>query len=147
MIARFEMFIANIVSIYRSVQKLKSDEMASLGLKGAHTMCVYYLGRSDEGLSAGELAVLCDQDKAAISRTISELTEAGLVEKPLEAEVRRYKMPIRLTEKGKESSQYIDAKASEIVEFAGNSLSEEERAIFYEALSQIEQKLKKLSGY
>jgi len=41
--ARFETFTRQITSIYRSIQKIKSVEMTSFGLKGVHVLCTYFL--------------------------------------------------------------------------------------------------------
>ena len=84
---RFETFTARISSIYRCIQKIKSME---IGLKGSHVMCLFHLGRQDDGhpgsagggLTAGELCALCGEDKAAISRSIAELEERGYLLRP-----------------------------------------------------------------
>ena len=78
MFDRFETFATTIATINRYVQKIKSMEMKTLGLKGTHVMCLYSLGKHPEGLTATQLCRLCGEDKAAISRTITELTEKDL---------------------------------------------------------------------
>ena len=66
---RFETFTVLIARISRSIRRLKAEEMERLGLKGPHVSCLYYLSLYDE-LTAAELCERCDEDKAAISRSI-----------------------------------------------------------------------------
>lgn len=48
-------------------KKLKELEMGQMDLKAGYTMCLYYLGKHPEGLTATQLTELCKEDKAAIS--------------------------------------------------------------------------------
>ena len=79
MFDRFETFVTTISTIHRYMQKIKSTEMKTLGLKGTHVMCLYSLGKHPEGLTATQLCRLCGEDKAAISRAITELTDKKFV--------------------------------------------------------------------
>lgn len=79
MFDRFETFTTTITQINRCIQKIKSHEIGSWGLKGTHVMCLYSLGKKPEGLTAAQLSKVCGEDKAAVSRTISELTEKNFV--------------------------------------------------------------------
>lgn len=63
MFDRFETFATTIATINRYVQKIKSMEMKTLGLKGTHVMCLYSLGKHPEGLTATQLCRLCGEDK------------------------------------------------------------------------------------
>ena len=76
---RFERFVVSITELHRYLQKLKELEMGQLDLKAGYTMCLYYLGKHPEGLTATQLTELCKEDKAAISRTLSQLSAKGLV--------------------------------------------------------------------
>ena len=73
---RFETFTVLIARISRSIRRLKAEEMERLGLKGPHVSCLYYLSLYDE-LTAAELCERCDEDKAAISRSIDYLEKNG----------------------------------------------------------------------
>ena len=77
---RFETFVLSINRIYRCIQKIKSQEMTELGLKGTHVMCLFQLRQYPQGLTAAELSHFCMEDKAAISRAISRLEELELVQ-------------------------------------------------------------------
>ena len=137
---RFEIFVTAIGQISRSLQKLKSSEMADFGLKGTHVMCLYQLQRHGEGLTAAQLAQLCDEDKAAISRSISELQERELVEIP-EAPGRRYRKPIVLTDQGRRITDAMDQKIIDAVDTAARGYTEQEREIFYHVLLQVARNL------
>lgn len=133
---RFETFVTAISQIYRSLQRLKSMEMADFGLKGTHVMCLYQLQKHEEGLTFSQLAQLCDEDKAAISRTVSELRDQELAVIP-DAETRKYKKRIFLTEKGKTVTVAMDQKIVDAVNAATQGYTMEERDIFIRVLLQV----------
>ena len=72
---RFETFSLSILELNRYLQKIKELEMKQFGLKASHTMCLYYLGQHPEGLTATQLTELCKEDKAAVSRCLSQLSD------------------------------------------------------------------------
>ena len=49
---RFEDFVGLISALYKEIQRIKTHESAKLGLKGSDIMCLYYLERSEDGLTA-----------------------------------------------------------------------------------------------
>ena len=141
MIQRFETFVTNITSIYRSIQKLKSQEMASLGLKGTHVMCLFQLRQHPEGLTSTQLAQLCEEDKAAISRALTELRERGLTSVEETPGQRRYRAPVTLTEAGREVTHQMDRKILGAVRQGAQGYTAEERDTFYRVLLQIAENL------
>lgn len=142
MLDRFETFATTIATINRYVQKIKSMEMKTLGLKGTHVMCLYSLGKHPEGLTATQLCRFCGEDKAAISRTITELTEKDFVHSEASREKRAYRAKISLTEKGKSTMGYINDRVNHAVDVVGNGLTDNQRETFYQALSLICDNLK-----
>ncbi len=150
MYSRFKTFTARITSLYRYIQKIKSMEMTEFGLKGTHVMCLFHLGHQEDehphdtgcGLTAGELCTLCGEDKAAISRSIAELEERGYVLRP--DGKKAYRAKIRLTPAGKSLSERLDAIILRAVDRGGADLTEEERAVFYSALTKIESNLRRI---
>ena len=138
MIERFDAFVTGITTCYKYIQKIKSIEMTDLGLKGNHVMCIFYLNRNDEGLTAAELSQLCGEDKAAISRTLGILQEEGYVK----SGEKKYRAPLHLTESGKKIAQYVDNLIREWVGRGGDGLSEEERNTFYRSLDIISSNLR-----
>lgn len=144
MLKRFELFVITINQIYRSIQKLKTREMAEMGLKGTDVMCLVHLERHNEGLTAAELAILCVEDKAAISRAVSLLVEKGLVAYEESVGKRKYRAKLMLTKEGKKISTRMLALIGGAVMKGGDGLTDEERAIFYKALGIISANLQNL---
>ncbi len=132
---RFETFTVLIARINRGIKRIKAEEMAEFGLKGPHVSCLYYLSCCGE-MTAAELCERCDEDKAAISRSLDDLEKNGYITCASGAG-RRYKSPLRLTEKGKTVGCAISEKIICIVDAASEGLSEEERRTMYRALSLI----------
>ena len=110
---RFETFTVLIARISRSIRRLKAEEMERLGLKGPHVSCLYYLSLYDE-LTAAELCERCDEDKAAISRSIDYLEKNGYV--TCAEGSRRYRSPLGLTEKGAAVCRVLNEKIERVVE-------------------------------
>ena len=145
MTQRFEIFTGAISQIYRCIQKLKAAEMTEMGLKGGHVSCLFQLNHHPEGLTAAELCALCDEDKAAVSRTVADLEERGLVA-CRSAAGRRYRSPLTLTDAGREAADRVDRSIRRIVDEAGRSLTETQRNEFYRALLLISANLQQLCG-
>ena len=136
MTSRFEQFCASVFSIYRSIQKIERVEMEKYGLKGPHAQCLLAMSRYPEGITSSRLCVVCDKDKAAISRTVAELEREGLVERTLKGS-NRYRAPLKLTLQGKAAAEHVDVRAKLAVEKAGEGMTDEQRAIFYTVLDLI----------
>ena len=134
---RFETFTVLIARISRSIRRLKTEEMERLGLKGPHVSCLYYLSLYDE-LTAAERCERCDEDKAAISRSIDYREKNG------SGGARRYRSPLRLTEKGRDACRTIGGRIDAIVAEASAGLGAEERAAMYRALGTIGSRLEQI---
>ena len=136
MIHRYEVFSAAIASMYHDVQRIERVEMANYGLKGPHAQCLLAMSRYPEGLTSVKLCEICDKDKAAVSRTVSELEQAGL----LTIEQRngiRYRAVLRLTEAGQTAAQAVCRRAELAVARAGEGLTDGQREVFYDVLAKI----------
>ena len=136
MLGRYEALSLSISSMYHDIQKIERVEMAKFGLKGPHAQCILALNRHPEGLTVSQLCELCDKDKAAISRTVSELEEAGMVLRD-QRHGSRYRAPLTLTEQGIAAAQAVSDRAHVAVEQAGIGLEDDQRQIFYQVLSLI----------
>lgn len=134
---RFETFATTIAQINRCVQKIKSAEMDAVGLRSTHVMCLYALGKESEGLTAAQLCRTCQEDKAAVSRSVNELAERGYVSVEGQAHSRVYRAKIRLTERGMEAVQYINRRVNHALDLVGRGMDDAERAGFYRALALI----------
>ena len=142
MLNRFGEFVTGITACYKSIQRIKSAEMTEFGLKGTHVMCLFYLHHNPDGLTAAQLCQLCDEDKAAISRTLNELEIKGYTMTELSAG-RKYRARVCLTDEGIGISCHIDKLIEGWVTVGGAGLTEEQRAGFYNALNLIAGNLKK----
>ncbi len=142
---RFQTFITNIAQISKNIQKIKNKEMLSFGLRGTHVMCLFYLQNNPGGLTAAELSKLCELDKAAISRSVSELEELEYVTYQIKDDSKKYRAKIILTERGMWLTEKIDAIIEDSVNKAGMGLNDAERAYFYKALTLISKNLQKMA--
>ena len=142
MLERFEVFTTAVSSIYRYVQKIEREEMEKYGLKGAHAQYLIAMDHYPEGITAAKLCEVCDIDKAAVSRVLSEMEKKNLVERSGDA---GYRVQVRLTKEGKDAAHYVAERATLAVEVAGKGLSDEERKIFYGALERIAANIQTLS--
>ena len=75
---RFENFTIGVLKLNKLVQRIKLLEMDDYGLKAIHVMCIYYA--ACRPVTAGELARLTLEDKAAISRALSLLKQNGYLQ-------------------------------------------------------------------
>ncbi len=139
MIHRFESFVTGITVCYKYIQRIKSMEMVEFGLKGTHAMCLFYLHQNPDGLTAAQLSTLCGEDKAAISRTVSELRALDYI---AQESGKNYRTPLLLTEKGQSTAQKVDALIASWVTAGGDGLTEQQRTDFYQSLSMIASNLK-----
>ena len=136
MFQRFETFVTAIAQINRSIQRLKSQEMADFGLKGTHVMCLFQLRQHPEGMTVGQLAQACEEDNAAVSRSLSELRQRSLVSEP-ETSGRRYRTSITLTEEGRAITDRMNRKIIEAVLTGAQGYTAQERDTFYRVLLQV----------
>ncbi len=144
MVDRFERFSVAIAEISRCWHKLAADEMAKYGLKGSHAIYLTTLYRYDGGVTAPQLCELCGKDKADVSRMMSIMETKGLVTKQ-GINQNLYRGVLKLTEEGKRAAEHVRERARVAVEVAGRGLTDEKRAVFYEALELISGNLRELS--
>lgn len=144
MLSRFQQFSYVIAEINRQIQKIERDEMIKYGCKGAFAQYLVALLNHPEGLTAARLCQICDKDKAAVSRMVSEMQEKGMVTRSSES-TRAYNSPILLTEDGRKAAEHVCMKARAAVKAVGGEMSEEERRVLYSLLDSIAVKLQRLS--
>ena len=140
MVDRFERFSLAISEISRYWHRLTTVEMEPYGLKGAHCLYLLALARHPEGLTAPKVGELCDRDKADVSRTLTLLEKQGMVER----EGAHYRARYRLTRQGMDAAEHVRNRAALAVEIAGRALTDDTRAVFYDALDSITANLRKL---
>jgi DNA-binding MarR family transcriptional regulator len=138
---RFETFTVLVAKINRNIRRIKSEEMAEFNLKSPHVSCLYYLYKA-EALTAKELSDMCDEDKAAISRSILHLEKSGYLVCDSQAK-KRYKAPLLLTEEGRAVASRIAEKIDGVLDYVGGFMDQKERLEFYQTLSRISDNIQK----
>lgn len=141
--SRYELLSASISCMYHDIQKIERMEMARYGLKGPHAQCLLAMKKHPEGITAARLCEACEKDKAAISRILAELENAGMVIRE-NRNGSRYRASLKLTDQGNAAAQTVVEKARLAVELAGTGFGEEEREVFYRVLSLIAENLHEL---
>ena len=131
---RCETFTLLIAKISRSIRRIKTEQMAEFHLKGPHVSCLYYLSAAP--LTAAELCERCDEDKAAISRSLDYLEKTGHVCREGGAD-KRYRSMVYLTEKGAQVARGISDRINSVVAQASAGLGDEDRRSMYRALSSV----------
>ena len=139
---RFKLFTVLMTKTRRSIQRIKTEEMAEYNLKSPHVSCLYYLHKYGN-MTATELCEICDEDKAAISRSIVQLETEGFVEYP-DGPKKRYRANMQLTEKGRVIAENLARKIDTVLDEAGQGLTEEDRVIFYRSLALISNNLENI---
>ena len=141
--SRYELLSGSISCMYHDIQKIERVEMAKYGLKGPHAQCLLAMKKHPEGITAARLCEGCEKDKAAVSRILAELEEAGMILRE-NRNGSRYRAILLLTDRGQEAAAAVVEKARLAVELAGKGFGAEEREVFYRVLSIISGNLHKL---
>ena len=142
MMDRFSTFTVLVDRLKRVIRKIKTEEVAEFDLKSPHVSCLYYLQRYGT-MTSKELAEICDEDKAAVSRSLDYLESNGYVLCKSDMP-KRYKSPFILTEKGKEVAALIVAKIDRVLDLSSIGLTEEERETVYRGLAIIAENLERI---
>ena len=144
MIQSFEQLTTGVSQIYKNIQRIKKLEMSSFGLKGTHVMCLYFLNSHPDGLTASTLCNLCREDKAGISRTMSDLEKHGFITYTHSQDKKKYRAKATLTDAGKEQAVKVDRLILRAVIAGGQNITAKERDIFYRVLFLISDNLEQL---
>lgn len=134
MIQRFQDFLTGITVCYKFIQRIKNTEMTEFGLKGIHVSCMFYLNHNPDGLTAAQLCNLCCEDKATISRTVSDLRKRGYI---VQVDGKNYRAPLRLTPAGSEIACKMDPIIESWVSAGGEGMTQQQRTHFYDSLALI----------
>lgn len=143
MVGRFEQFCTAISTIQHAIAKIERMEMEKYGLKGPHAQCMLVMENKNEGITAAELCVTCDKDKAAVSRTLAELEAAGMITR-VDPNGKRYRSRLYLTEKGKAVAKNVNDCVHQAVSMVSSGYDVAEREIFVHVLDMIAGNLQEL---
>ena len=137
---RYELFTLLLSRIYRNIMKIKTAEMEHRGLKSTHISCIYYLYKNGNPLTAVDLCAVCEEDKAMISRAVNFLESNGYIVRDT-GNKKAYRSLLHLTDKGRETGEFISAKIEETLNKASSGLSDEDRKNLYSSLRLISDNL------
>lgn len=141
---RFEKLTTGVARIHKCVQKIKKYYMGTLGLKGTHVMCIYFLATHPDGLTAASLCSLCQEDKAGISRILSDLQKNEYIDYTTSSDTKKYRAKAVLTDRGLQCAQKVTLLINESVDKASQNISPEDRVIFYRTLFTIADNLQNI---
>lgn len=136
MVSKYEHFSLSVSRIHHDIQKIERTQMEQFGLKGHHAQTLLALHRHPEGVTSVQLCEICAKDKAAISRSVGELEEKGMVCRQ-QFHGSAYRALLKLTPKGEAAARAVNARAVMAVEQAGKGLDDESREVFYQVLALI----------
>ena len=100
-------------------------------------MCIYFLAAHPDGLTASDLCKLCQEDKAGISRTLTDLEKNGYLNYIPSSETKKYRAKAILTDLGIQCAEKVNLLIAEAVDKASQNITPEDRAIFYRTLFTI----------
>ena len=140
---RYEQFSSVITGIYRYIQKIERNEMIKYGYKGSYALYLMTMRRHPEGVTSAQLCELCDRDKAAVSRIITEMKSKGLICWGNESES-RYRARLMLTEEGKKAAEYVSDRAKAAAAIVNEKLDEEQRKSMYTTLDMFSESLQSI---
>jgi DNA-binding MarR family transcriptional regulator len=145
---RFETFTLLITSISRSIRRLKTEETAGFNLKSPHVSCLYHLYKNGS-MTAVEICEVCDEDKAAVSRSILYLEQNGFLTRGDKETSglrggKHYRAALSLTDKGREVGAQLAARIDHVLDIVADGVSEEERHVLYESLTKIYENLQRV---
>ena len=132
---RFRLFTLLITDLYKSIKRLRTEEMTKYDLKSIHLSCLHYICMEGP-ISVKELCDLCREDKGNISRSIKLLLARGYV-KLADNEKGKFV----LTGEGKSISEALESKINSVLQRAGMGLNDKEREIMYSGLTIINNNL------
>ncbi len=142
--SRFEQFSSVISGIHRFIQNIEREEMIKYGYKGSYAIYLVTVQNSPDGITASQLCEQCDKDKAAVSRTLSQMEADGLIER-IGCGGNLYRAKVMLTPKGKDVAEFVRERAHQAVKAVSGEFSEEKRQIMYEYLDEIYTRLQAIS--
>ncbi len=145
MLSRFEKFIYYITESDLYWHRIASAVMSEFNLKGNCAVYFILLHTDPEGLTSSQFAARSGRDKADVSRDIAILEQGGFVRRVLN-DGSAYRARIVLTDAGRAITEKVIRKTEQAVECVGGELSDEERAVFYRALSVITDNLQRVSA-
>ena len=126
MLTKYEEFSLGIHELYSSMHKNESVVMGKYGLRGAYVKYLVAMFQNPDGLTISQLCEVCDQDKAAVSRAVSELVGREFIWRD-NPRGNHYRARLKLTERGESLAREVYGSAEKVFEEALAVLDEEQQ--------------------
>lgn len=130
MLTNYEAFSLGLHELYRSIHKNESAVMNEYGLRGAYVKYLVAMLQCPDGLTISQLCEVCDQDKAAVSRAVSELVGREFIWRD-NPKGNHYRAKLKLTERGTELARSVCASGEIVFEEAVSVLTDEQKDALY----------------
>jgi len=130
-----------IRELVRKLGILDKSEAACCGTTVSQCHAIVEVGRA-KSISLNELAEILYLDKSTMSRTINNLVQAGLVERELHPEDRRY-ITIILTNEGEKAFHSIEVSMEEYFSEIFSSIPKEKQKQVLESIMLLVDAVKK----
>lgn len=144
MISRFERFSLAITKAYRSLRRIECSTMGKYGLRGHSAIYLITLYKYPGGLTSAKLSELCGRNKSEVSRELSSLEAAGLVEKICNAG-KAYRAQVKLTDNGRDAALKLAELATTATGIVSDGISDDNIQLFYSTMEHISGNLEKVS--
>ena len=132
---RFFRLTTSVGRLQKLIQKIKTEGMGQVDLKGSHTVVLCLLAACPEGLHFAELTERCELDPALISRVLASLTRAGYVNK--DGAPGKYNALYTLTPEGLQCADRVNTVITAFRQKADKDISPEELETFYSVLDRM----------
>lgn len=133
----FEILTGSLLEMNRYLQKIKDHAAEQLGLRGSHISAIYYLAQNPEGLTVTELSNISREDKAAVSRSLSQLAAGGLVRGGSSENRRAYRTRLTLTREGQEAAEKVLERLHADLRCIESGLTQDQISDFYGVLERM----------
>ena len=133
LIDRYALFRICIENMSKNLQKYENSKMSALSMRGIHALCLFKIGNSLDGMTAAELSVACEVDKALISRVLADLLELGHVAHK-NPEKTKYRSKLILTESGRACLRQVTRWVTEAIRELKNEITSDELNAFFKVM-------------
>ena len=135
---RFEEFVGLVSSLEKEIARIRAAECERLGVRGGDLMCLYCLGQAQGGMTAAELSRRAGVTRAAVSRSLAQLEQSGLVAvASAPGDARLYRAPVSLTSAGRKTMAEVDEAVSRVMARVDSALDDDQRTRLYASLASV----------
>jgi DNA-binding MarR family transcriptional regulator len=130
-----------LAHIHKRTRRYMSEKLEPYGIGGPTYGFLFHLYKQD-GITESDITDHMLVDKATTTRALSKLESLGYVERHQDPDDRRA-FKVFLTSKARELEHSLEIVREEWVQFVLGDFNGEERKLFFEFLTRIEERLRK----